>query len=283
MMEAAAGLDESDLPRPIRPTTMTSKTSSRNSSTTKLMRKPGVRELAAQATRESLLRAAIKVFSKRGFDGGSVEQISNAAKSHDRMIYYYFGSKAGLFLAVLEEIYRRFNEAEAALDLDAEQPEQALATVVHFVLNYYRKHPEFVTLLNEENLQRGKNLSKSLRKGEHASPAVGIIEELLRAGVAKGIFRADVSARDLYLMIAAMGYFYQSNRFTLSSFLGESLETPAAMAHWESFTVDAVLCTMRVQAELSKPASPPLSLPIAETVSKTRKRPSTTTKEISHG
>ena len=81
---------------------------------------PGVRELAAQATRDSILQAATKVFAKHGFDGGRVEQISKAAKSYDRMIYYYFGSKEGLFIAVLEEIYRRFNEAESALELDAD-------------------------------------------------------------------------------------------------------------------------------------------------------------------
>src|SRR5437016_685892 len=75
-------------------------------------RSPGVRELAAQATRDSILRAAIKVFARHGYDGGSVDKISMAAKSYDRMIYYYFGSKEGLFIAALEETYRRFNAAE---------------------------------------------------------------------------------------------------------------------------------------------------------------------------
>ena len=74
-------------------------------------RKLGVREKAAQATRASLLKAAIKVFAQYGLDGGSVDKISKAAKSHDRMIYYYFGNKEGLFVAVIEEIYKRFNVA----------------------------------------------------------------------------------------------------------------------------------------------------------------------------
>ena len=78
-------------------------------------RRTGVREAAAQATRESILRAATKVFARYGYDGGSVEKISRAARSYDRMIYYYFGSKQGLYVAALEEIYRRFNEAEAVL------------------------------------------------------------------------------------------------------------------------------------------------------------------------
>ena len=93
-------------------------------------RKPGVRELAAQATRDSILKAAIKVFAKSGFDGGRVEQISKAAKSYDRMIYYYFGSKEGLYIAALEEIYRRFNEAESELQLDESKPREALRKVL---------------------------------------------------------------------------------------------------------------------------------------------------------
>jgi AcrR family transcriptional regulator len=211
-------------------------------------RKPGVRELAAQATRDSLLRAATKVFSKHGLEGGSVEQISKAAKSYDRMIYYYFGNKEGLYLAVLEETYRRFNDAESALELDLENPLEALRAVVRFILNYYRKNPEFVALLNTENMHRGKHIGKSLRARELSSPAIGVIERLLRSGATKGVFREDLSARDLYLMIAALGYFYQSNRFTLSAFLGENLEAPEAIAHWEAFATDAVLRTVAFHA-----------------------------------
>jgi AcrR family transcriptional regulator len=204
------------------------------------VRPPGVRELSAQATREAILRAATKVFAKHGFDGGRVEQISKAAKSHDRMIYYYFGSKEGLFIAVLEDTYRRFNEAESALVLDIAQPAVALQTVIRFIWTYYQKHPDFITLLNTENLHRGKHIGKSPRAREYSSPAISVIASVLRSGAQQGLFRSDISARDLYLMIAAMGYFYLSNRFTLSSFLGENLDAPEALAHWEGFIIDAV-------------------------------------------
>ena len=103
-------------------------------------RKPGVREQAAQDTQDAILRAATRVFAKHGFSGGRVEQISRAAKSHDRMIYYYFGSKEGLYIAVLEDLYRRFNEAEAALKLNTEEPEQALIAVIGFIWIYYQRN-----------------------------------------------------------------------------------------------------------------------------------------------
>lgn len=208
-------------------------------------RKTGVREAQAQASKDAILRAATKVFAKYGYDGGSVEKISKAAKSYDRMIYYYFGSKEGLFVAVLEGIYHRMDEAEAAIALDMERPVEALAEVIRFVLGYYRSNPDFVTLLNTENLHKGRHIAKSLRAREYSSRAVAIIAQILASGSAQGLFRADLAARDLYLLIAATGYFYMSNRYTLTSFLGESLESAEAIAHWEDFVIETVLRTAR--------------------------------------
>ena len=132
-------------------------------------RPAGARALSAQATREAILRAAIAVFAEHGFSGGSVDKISTAAGSVDRMIYYYFGSKKGLFVAALEEIYRRFNAAEATLQLDEDKPVESLRAVIGFALNYYRRHPEFINLLNSENLHRGVHTAKSPRLREYPS------------------------------------------------------------------------------------------------------------------
>ena len=215
-------------------------------------RKTGVREQAAQTTRDNILKAATKVFARYGYEGGSVEKISKAAKSFDRMIYYYFGSKEGLFIEVLEETYRRMNDAESKLDLDTTKPVEALQAVIRFVVGYYRKNPEFITLLNTENLHKGKHISKSMRAREYSSPAIEVIRRVLESGQAQGLFRKDVSARDVYLLIAATGYFYMSNRHTLSAFLGEDLETAEALAHWESFVIDSVLRTVAPGPSLPK-------------------------------
>ena len=196
------------------------------------------------STRDNILKAGIKVFAKHGYDGGSVEKISRMAKSYDRMIYYYFGSKEGLYIEVIEETYRRMNDAEAELELDVTKPVEALVMVIHFVLDYYRKNPEFVTLLNTENLHKGKHIAKSLKAREYSSPAISVIGQILENGIEQGVFRKDIVARDLYLLIAATGYFYMSNRFTLASFLGENLEATDAVAHWKEFVIDTVMRTV---------------------------------------
>lgn len=195
-------------------------------------------------TRENILRAATRVFARYGYDGGSLEKISRSAKSVDRMIYYYFGSKEGLFIDVLENAYRRMNDAELKLKLDTSRPVDGLNDVIAFVLSYYRKNPEFITLLNTENLQRGKHISKSARARDYSSPAIAIVRELLHNGVAQGLFRADVSARNVYLLIVATAYFYTSNRYTLSAFLGDNLQAPDAIEAWRSFISTAVLRTV---------------------------------------
>ena len=172
---------------------------------TKGVGKGNLRDAAAQATRDAILKAATKVFAQHGFAGGSVEKISRAARTYDRMIYYYFGSKEGLFVAVLEGIYQRMDDAESAIAFDISRPLEALTAVIRFVHSYYRRHPDFVTLLNTENLHKGRHIAKSKRAREYSSKAVSIIETILAKGVEQKIFRRDVRARDVYLLITASG------------------------------------------------------------------------------
>jgi AcrR family transcriptional regulator len=216
-------------------------------------RRTGVREAAAQATRESILRAATKVFTKYGFDGGSVDKISTAAKTHDRMIYYYFGSKEGLFVAVLEGVYDRMNAAEAAIELDSCTPVDALAKVIRCKLEYYRSNPDFVTLLNNENLHKGRHIAKSTRAGEYSSRAVGYIEKILSRGTEQGVFRTDLKARDVYLLVVSACYFYHSNRYTLTKFLDEPLEAQDRFEHWMAFVTESVMRVVR--ADVAAPST----------------------------
>lgn len=204
-----------------------------------------VGQARAQKTRDAILRAATRVFSRNGFAGGKIEQISKLSRTHDRMIYYYFGSKERLFVEVLETAYARMNEAEAELEFDLDDPEKALTTVVHFVWQYYLDHPEMMTLLNSENLQQGKHIKKSARVSKLSSPAVQVLDQVLVAGVKKSLFRNDISARDLYIEIAALGYFYLSNRFTLSAFLNVDLRSAENLAHWKAFITDVTLRSVK--------------------------------------
>jgi len=184
------------------------------------------------ATREKILRTAINVFARYGYEGARIEKISSAAGSTDRMIYYYFGSKENLFVAVLETIYRELGDAEAALDLSGLDPQESLRAIVRFTWNHYLKHPELLTLLNNENLQQGKHVSRSRRVKDLSGPLMTILSNVLARGIKARIFRPDLDAQHTYIAICALGYFYLSNRYTLSAFLGTDLLQAKALASW---------------------------------------------------
>jgi AcrR family transcriptional regulator len=183
-------------------------------------------------TQARIVRAARNEFMRHGYSGARVERISRAARSSDRMLYYYFTSKEGLYLHVLEGVYSELGEAESALVLDPARPIEALRALVEFTWRYYIAHPEFVALLSNENLQRGRHITKSVKVKQLSRPVLDILGTILAEGARQKVFRRGLDVKKVYLTLAALGYFYLSNRFTLSSFLGTDLMRPDECEGW---------------------------------------------------
>jgi AcrR family transcriptional regulator len=217
------------------------KKSPRAATATKPRGRPKLDE-SSQKTKNAILKAAVKIFSRHGYDAGSIEKVSKEAKSADRMIYYYFGNKQGLYNAALEEMYRRMGMAEEAIQINLADPKEAIAKIIRFVFDYYTRHPELIVLLNDENMHQGRHLAKArpVELNGSVSPILTRIQAILAQGQQAGVFRLDVKARHIYLMVLASGYFFVSNRYTLSRFLGESMDD-AAHAEWTEFVSDSIL------------------------------------------
>ena len=196
-------------------------------------------------TRESILAAATRVFAAGGLSGARIKAISKAARSNDRMIYYYFGSKEKLFIEVLTAAYQRMTSAESALSLDLSDPMAALRRLVRFTMQHYLDHPEMLTLLNSENLHRGRHVSKAKGLKHLSSPALEQIETILRAGVKAGVFRQGIEPHRLYVSILALNYFYVSNRWTLGAFLGRDLMADGEMGPWQEWVWEMVEKTVK--------------------------------------
>jgi len=201
----------------------------------------GVRAQQAEETRARILKAAITVFTRDGYSGGRIEKISAEAESNDRMIYYYFGSKEKLFVKVLEHTYERFNQAEITLELDPSTPVATLRQVVAFVWDYYVQHPEFVAILSIENLHKGKHAKQSSELRRLSGEAVGVLRPIIESGQEQGLFRDDVDLKHVYLMIASLCYFYNSNLHTLTSFLGQDMGGQGQRQDWLAFIQDLVV------------------------------------------
>jgi AcrR family transcriptional regulator len=202
----------------------------------------------ADLTRGRILKAARNEFMHHGYSGARIERISRAGRSSDRMIYYYFGSKEGLYIEVLEGVYSALGAAESRLELDESQPLEALRTLIAFTWNYYLAHPEFVALLSNENLQRGRHIHKSLTVAQLSRPMLDILGRVLDEGARQGVFRAGLDVRHVYLTLAALGYFYLSNRYTLSSFLGSELMRREQCDAWLAEMTRVMLASVCAQA-----------------------------------
>lgn len=175
---------------------------------------------------DRILKAATGEFARFGLGGARVDRISARAGVNKRMLYYYYGNKEDLFLAVLEASYARIRNAERALHLADLDPLEAMRKLVAFTWNYYLAHPEFLTLLNSENLHRARHVKRSQNIVAMHSPFVAMIKQVLKRGARAGQFRRGVDPVQLYISIAALGYFYLSNRYTLSAIFERELLAP---------------------------------------------------------
>ena len=172
---------------------------------------------------ERILGAATDEFSRYGLGGARVDRIAARAGANKRMLYYYYGNKEALFLAVLESRYAHIRRAEQGLRLGDLDPAEGVRRLIAFTWNYYLKHPEFLTLLNSENLHRGRHLRRSRQIAAMHSPLVATLRGLLERGARNGQFRRGVDPVQLYISIAGLGYFYLSNRHTLSTIFERDL------------------------------------------------------------
>ena len=181
-------------------------------------------------TRTRILQAATQEFHRFGLGGARVDRIAQAAGVNKRMLYYYYGSKDDLFLAVLEAVYEQIRGEERTLELDRLDPVEAISQLVSFTWHYYLRHPEFLTLLNSENLHEARHLKRSGHVRSLHSPFVQMLDDVLARGRAAGVFRDGVDPVQLYISLAGLCYFYLGNRHTLAAIFDRDLMTPEALA-----------------------------------------------------
>ena len=186
------------------------------------------------------MSAAKREFSRHGLAGARVDEIAERAKANKRMIYHYFGSKEELFQMVLEDAYLDIRTAEQKLDLDNMPAIDALEKLVRFTWSYYLKNPEFITLVNSENLHRAKHLKKSKLIPEISRTFVGMMGGLLERGVKEGTFRPGLDPTQVNITIAAIGYYYLTNRFTGAIVFETDLMTKDALDARIEFNVETI-------------------------------------------
>src|SRR5262245_10295416 len=194
-----------------------------------------------EGTKRNIIEIATEEFAGKGFSGARVDDIAARTKTSKRMIYYYFGGKEGLYIAVLEAAYRSIRSVEATLDLEHQAPEQALRTLVSFTWDYQNAHPEFIRLVMNENILNGAYLSRSRTIQRLNATVISALRDLLARGQSEGAFRSDVDPVDLHMSISALCIFNVANRATFSTIFKRDMGSPRALAARRDQVVETIL------------------------------------------
>ena len=200
-----------------------------------------VRRRDAARTRNEILDVATSEFADRGFAGARVDEIAERTRTTKRMIYYYFGGKEQLYVAVLERAYATAREAEREVDVDDLEPAAAIRRLAELTFDHHESHPDFVRLVAIENIHRAEHLRTSEALAGLAAPAVDVLGGILERGHAAGLFRADVDALDVHMVISAFCIFRTANRHTFQAVFDRDLLDPDRRAHYRRMVGDLVL------------------------------------------
>jgi len=208
----------------------------------------------ADATRAKILQAALSEFSERGLPAASTDDIAERCGVNKRMIYYYFGSKEGLYLAALESVYEDLVALEKEIAIEHLDPPAAIEAMVNLKIDYYVANPHFISFLSMENFYKARHLRKSKKLDMFKSPLTEVIARILERGQRSGQFRHDVDPVDFYVSICGLCIMYFTNQHTLGVIFGRSMARDANIQRHKRTVIDIVLSYLQTpEAERAQP------------------------------
>jgi len=191
-------------------------------------------------TREKILKYATDEFARFGFGGARTDRIAARCKLSKNMLYYYFKSKEGLFIAVLERMYQTLRDNQRDLSIRASDPLRALEQLIRHTFHAFESNPNTILLLNEENKHRAKYIRKSHRTREMYYPLIDTVGLVLEKGQREGVFRPGLDPTDVYLTLASMCYHVLSNQYTLEIALNRNFGATRVKSKWLDHIVDVI-------------------------------------------
>ena len=198
------------------------------------------RQRDAERTQREILDVATSEFADRGYAGARVDEIAARTSTTKRMIYYYFGSKERLFVAVLERAYAAIRAAEQTIEVDHLEPAAAIRRLAELTFDHHESHPDFIRLVSIENIPRAAHIAGHEELSGQNTPAIELIERILERGRADGSFTRDVDAVDLHMMISAFCVFRVANRHTFGAIFGRDPLGPELRDRYRQMLGDMV-------------------------------------------
>jgi AcrR family transcriptional regulator len=190
-------------------------------------------------TRAEILDVATQHFAEHGYSGARVDEIAEQTRTTKRMLYYYFGSKEGLYTEVLERAYTQIRAAEQEVDVEHLEPVAAIRRLAELTFDHHEAHPDFIRLVSIENIHRAEHMRASRRFADLNTPAIDLIAAILERG--RDVFTREVDAVDVHMVISAFCVFRVANRHTWAAIFERDPLDPALRERYRRMLGDLVV------------------------------------------
>lgn len=185
--------------------------------------------MKSRDSRRLITDAARAEFSTHGFAGARVDRIARRAGVNKQLLFYYFGSKKGLYQSIVEGA-----AGEATRTMDVAKPSHAAAHLRNAFTGLFdtlSAQPDLARLLLFDTQQSGERPSR-----QALDDLVGRIRDVIAEGQGHGYFRDDVdpSRTARQALVLAVGY------FALEPVLTDS-PAPGRIADWRDGALDLLL------------------------------------------
>lgn|GEM_PF-646282 len=179
----------------------------------------------ALTSKEKIIKAAIRIFAQKGYDGATMDGIAQAARLTKPMIYYHFKNKKELYLYLIEsQVERFYNRLQDILTAPRDHL-QILSMVIDYYDEAFRTSPEMLQLFQRETAGNARFLD--LLTGKYFSKIQQQMAAFFRDGAQAGVFRSSLNYDLCALTLPAILMFHFSERNVIQQ-LSKSADTEIA-------------------------------------------------------
>ncbi|MFC4122966.1 TetR/AcrR family transcriptional regulator [Nonomuraea zeae] len=205
------------------------------------------RQRDADRTKAEILEVAQQEFARHGYAGARVDEIAARMRTTKRMIYYYFGSKERLYIAVLEKAYAEVRAVERTVDVQHLAPVEAIRTLAELTFDHHDEHRDFIKLVAIENVHQAEHIRKSEALANLGTPVLDVISRILDAGQESGDFVTEADAIDVHMLISSFCFFRVANQHTFEALFGRDMTAPRHRARLRRMVGEMIVAYLRGQ------------------------------------
>jgi TetR/AcrR family transcriptional regulator len=156
----------------------------------------------AETTKAKIIDNAMQLFSKKGFDATTVDDIAGASGVNKALLYYYFKNKSGLYEAVMTQVLDAIHDAVANASGGHDDPATELEAFVITYARYAQEHPYFPALLLRELSDSGAHLPEMMFGKMRRLFA--LLGDILKRGEVQGVFKPAIPMVVHFMIIGTL-------------------------------------------------------------------------------